>query len=45
MYTSVKSTFYAITVSIFLTLISTLALAVMPDNPTVKSSDPAAKTD
>ncbi|MCF6212221.1 MAG: S8 family serine peptidase, partial [Gammaproteobacteria bacterium] len=45
MNTTIKSTFYAITVSIFLMLISTMVLAVMPDNQTVRSSDPAEKTD
>ncbi|VAW90400.1 Serine protease, subtilase family [hydrothermal vent metagenome] len=45
MRTSVNSTFYAIIASVFLMIISTMAIAVMPDNQAVKSSVVAIQAD
>ncbi len=45
MYTSVNSLFCSIFASVFLLAISTLAIAVMPDNQMAKSSAVAVKTD
>ncbi|HEB94375.1 MAG TPA: hypothetical protein ENI94_13140, partial [Gammaproteobacteria bacterium] len=45
MHTSVNSTFYTIIASVFLMIISTMAIAVMPDNQAVKSSVVAVQAD